>query len=153
MTRTLKACGIIKGRKWPMHCNFVVSVWGFSSHALKALVLKSWYYTTFTTFYVIAFLLHIRITMLLLLRYIICFLFVGFFFLFFFFHSDYVSFCYTLPDIFLSLSVSPPFNFPLLCFLLFTHTTCLFSFSNHIVSFYLCYFQFFHSRPPYLTKG
>ena len=33
----------------------------------------------------------------------------------FFFLLDYVSFYCTLSDIFLPISVSPPFNFPLLC--------------------------------------
>ena len=33
----------------------------------------------------------------------------------FFFHLYYVSFYFTLSDIFLPISVSPPFNFPLLC--------------------------------------
>ena len=54
-------------------------------------------------FYIIAFLLHIRIIILLLQRYVVCFSP--------FFHLDYVSFW----DIFLPISVSPPFNFPLVC--------------------------------------
>ena len=69
----------------------------------------------------------------------------------FFFRFNYVFFYCTLSDIFLPISVSPLFNFSLLCFLLLMHTTCLFSSSNHITSSYICYFQNIFSSPPYLT--
>ena len=73
---------------------------------------------------------------------------------FLFFHVDYVSFCYTFSDIFLSLSISPSFNFALLC--LSVIYAYILSFlilqSNHFI-LSLLFSNFFHSKPPYLTKG
>ena len=126
-----------------MHYNFVISVWGFLH------TLKSSYYTTLTTFYIIAFLLHIRITILLLLRYIIC----SFVCLFFFFSFTLCiillhPFGYLSP----SLSISPC-QFSLTLPLLFTRTTCFVSSSNHIISSYLCYFQFSPFQTTILDEG
>ena len=69
----------------------------------------------------------------------------------FFFHFNYVFF--TAPfRISFSLSQCLPLStFPYSAFLLLTHTTCLFSSSNHITLSYICYFQNIFSSPPYLT--
>ena len=61
------------------------------------------------------------------------------------FPLDLVSLYYPLSDIFLPISMSPPFHFPSLYFsivLLFSivYFFIVFSSSNHIISSYLCYF-------------
>ena len=79
-------------------------------------------------FYIFAFLLHIRITILLLLQYIIWFFTPTLIF----FLLDYVLFYCTLSDILLPISVSPPFNFPLLCLsIAYTYNLSLLILQSH----------------------
>ena len=71
----------------------------------------------------------------------------------FFFRLDYVFFTAPFRISFYLSQCLPLSTFPYSAFLLLTHTTCLFSSSNHITSSYICYFQNIFSSPPYLTKG
>ena len=131
----------------PMHCKFCYICMGFSLYTFNVKPLN---YTTLTTFYINAFLLHIRITILSLLRYIMFFVVVCFLFLSFFIQ---IMYHFTTPfRISFPLSQYLPLSiFPCSAFLLFTCTTCLFSSSNHIISCFLCYFQIFFSIPNHYT--
>ena len=74
----------------------------------------------------------------------------------FFFHLDYVSFSYCIiffTDIFLPISVSPPFNFPLLCLsIAYAYNLSFLILQSHHFILSLLFSKYF-SSPSYLTKG
>ena len=62
----------------------------------------------------------------------------------FFFRLDYVFFYCTLSDIFLPISVSPPFNFPLLCLsIAHTYNLSFLILQSHHFILYLLFSKYF----------